>query len=279
MNTDKSTKATPPIALTIAGSDSGGGAGIQSDLNTFHANGVFGTSVITALTAQNTNGVQGVYPIPSNFVIEQLHSVLTDINVSVIKTGMLYSSDIIEALVLELKDKEIKIVVDPVMVSTSGSLLMKTEAVESLIEKLLPIAYIVTPNIPEANELLKHCIDSDLVEIHCINDMKQAAKIIATNFQPEYVLIKGGHLHDSSDAIDILYDRQQDCFQEFKQPFIQSTNTHGTGCSLSSAIAANLSKGYTTLQSVSNAKQYVFQAIQHGFRIGKGEIGTLNHML
>lgn len=254
-------------ALTIAGSDSGGGAGIQADLKTFQELGVFGTTAITALTAQNTLGVHGVYPQSLQIIEDQIDVVLSDIGANAVKTGMLFSSDIIRLVARKLKHYEVSnIVVDPVMIAKGGAELLQMEAVEALKEALIPLATVITPNIPEAEKLL------GIDKIESLTDMEQAAKQLH-EFGPEVVVIKGGHLVEKA-AIDIIYDGHQFEYLETKR--IQSKHTHGTGCTFASAIAAELAKGNTIFQSIKIAKAFIQTAIEDGIRIGKG-ISPTNH--
>lgn len=255
------------IALTIAGSDSGGGAGIQADLKTFTAFGVFGISVLTSITAQNTSGVQGVHDLPPDFVAMQLDSVLRDMGADASKTGMLSNSGIIEAVSAKVREYSLKnLVVDPVMVAKSGDPLLKKEARDALITRIIPLAFLVTPNLHEASVLAER-------EIKTLDEMKEAAKVIY-GMGPAYVLIKGGHLTGS--AIDILYDGKE--YREFISERINSPNTHGTGCTFSAAIAANLAKGEDIFNAIDKAKKFVTEAIRQSFAIGKG-VGPLNHFV
>ncbi|EYE88728.1 phosphomethylpyrimidine kinase [Fervidicella metallireducens AeB] len=251
--------------LTIAGSDSCGGAGIQADLKTFSAHGVFGMSVITAVTAQNTQGVFGVQDISGEIISKQIQVIFEDIMVSAVKIGMVSQIETINAIADELiKYKAENIVLDPVMVSKSGFHLLKKDAKEALINRLLPLAKIITPNIPEAEVIAN-------MKIRDISDMEKAAEIIS-GMGPRNVLIKGGHLE--IDAIDVLYDGKN--MKHFETERIQTNNTHGTGCTLSSAIASNLALGYTIYDAVKLAKEYITVAIRHSFPIGKG-VGPVNH--
>lgn len=246
-------------ALTIAGSDSGGGAGIQADLKTFAALGVFGTSAITSVTAQNTVGVQGAHNLPPEFVGRQIDSVLEDIAIDAAKTGMLSSAAIIEVVAAKVKAYGIeRLVVDPVMVAKGGAPLLQSDAVKVLIEHLLPLALVVTPNVPEAEALTGLTITE-------LNGMRQAARQIY-DFGPRYVVLKGGHL--GGRAIDLLFDGSG--FTEFDAERIDTPHTHGTGCVFSAAIAAGLAKGSPVPEAVANAKQFITAAIRHGFRLGKG---------
>jgi len=219
---------TVPIAMTIAGSDSGGGAGIQADLHTFSANGVFGTSAITVLTAQNSQKVVDVFPISGQFVAKQIQAVISDMDVKACKTGMLFNKDIIESVSSEVsKWKDVKLVVDPVMVATSGCILLKPEAIEEYITDFMPKAYCITPNIAEVQEILRFF--NMFFEIKSVADMKKSAKEIGDRIKCKYVLVKGGHLNNQECSIDVLYDVTNNTFEEFTGEFIHSLNTHGTG--------------------------------------------------
>ena len=253
-------------ALTIAGSDCSGGAGIQADLKSFSANGVYGMSVITAITAQNTKGVFGIQDINEDMIRDQIKVIFDDIRVDAVKIGMVSKIESIKAIGQALKEvSDVKeIVVDPVMVSKSGFKLLSEDAKDTLIEELFPIAILITPNLPEAEEILG-------VEIKNLEDMKEAA-IKLKELGPKYVLVKGGHLED--DATDLLYDGEN--FTYYSQERINSKNTHGTGCTLSSAIAANLAKGMNIQDAVKEGKRYITVAIEHGIELGHG-VGPTNH--
>ncbi|TPX37189.1 hypothetical protein SmJEL517_g01078 [Synchytrium microbalum] len=271
-------------SLTIAGSDSGGGAGIQADLKTFTALGVYGTSALTAITAQNTLAVQGIHPMPAEFVAQQLESVLSDIGTDSAKTGMLFNTEIIQTVASAIRKHNIvNLVIDPVMISTSGSRLLAPDAIESLKKDLLPLAMILTPNIPEA-ELLA----SSSTPITSVADMRRVATELYA-MGSKHVLIKGGHLPFDEQVggaidqscttavkfvVDVFYDGAD--FHEFRREFIDTKNTHGTGCTLSSAIAAGLAKNMTVMAAVQTALEYVNRAISSSFSIGKGH-GPLNH--
>lgn len=253
-------------ALSIAGSDSSAGAGIQADLKTMAANGVYGMTVITALTAQNTQGVTGIFPVSSDFLEKQLDAVFNDIYPDAIKIGMVASKDLILSIGKKLRDYEAKnIVLDPVMVSTSGSKLFDEGAVLTLEEELFPLATLITPNIPEAEVLAKMKIDTE-------EDMKTAAKIIGEKFSVA-VLLKGGH--KVNDSNDLLYKDKN--YKWFFGNKIANDNTHGTGCTLSSAIAANLAKGLNIDEAINKAKAYIEGALKADLDLGKGS-GPLNHM-
>ncbi len=253
-------------ALTIAGSDSSGGAGIQADLKTMTAHGVYGMSAITALTAQNTTGVCGILEVDKKFLIKQLDCIFTDIFPDSVKTGMLSSSEIIRTAADKLKEyKARNIVVDPVMVATSGARLISEEAIGTLKEKLLGLADIITPNIPEAEVLSG-------IKISSKEDMIRAAEIIYKSFGCA-VLCKGGH--GVSDADDLLFDSEG--YTWFLGKRINNPNTHGTGCTLSSAIASNLAGGCDMKTSVKYAKEYISKALESMLDLGRG-CGPLNHM-
>ena len=256
-----------PKALTIAGSDSGGGAGIQADLKTFSAFRVFGMSVITAVTAQNSLGVQGVENLSPAFVALQLRSVLSDFGAGAAKCGMLSTAPIIEAVAATLADEPVeKLVVDPVMVAKSGDALLQPDARQALIERVLPLALVVTPNLPEAESLAG-------IPVASRPDMEEAARRIH-RLGPRYVLVKGGHL--KGDAIDLLWNGK--AFTAFRAPRIDSGNTHGTGCTLSAAIAAGLAQGQAIGDAIRDAKAYVTRAIREGFAAGRG-VGQLRHFI
>lgn len=252
-------------ALTIAGSDCSGGAGIQADLKTFLANGVYGMSVITALTAQNTTGVSGIMEVTPEFLALQLTAVFEDIPADAVKIGMLSSPELIEAVVEKLREyKAINIVIDPVMIATSGASLSSDSAVNTLKNKLLPLATLITPNMPEAQVLSG-------IAIHSHEDMEY----VALKLQREYgcaVLLKGGH--SISDADDYLCTEKGSVWLKGKR--IANPNTHGTGCTLSSAIAANLAKSLTLEESVILAKEYITGALSAMLDLGKGS-GPMNH--
>ena len=254
-----------PRAMTIAGSDSGGGAGIQADLKTFAALGVYGTSVLTAITAQNTVGVRGVHEIPVEMVAAQIESVISDIGADAVKTGMLVSSDIIETVARELAHFRVdRLVVDPVMVAKSGDRLLREEAVDAMRRSLLPLATVVTPNIPEAETLAGMKIESRA-------DARRAAEKIVS-MRAKAVVVKGGHL--PGPPVDLFYDGRE--FREYSAPRIETRNTHGTGCTFASAIAAGLARGMEIVDAVAAAKEYVTEAIRHSFDVGQGH-GPLNH--
>ncbi len=253
-------------ALTIAGSDSGGGAGIQADLKTFHAHGVYGASVLTAITAQNTIAVTRAFELPLDLIEAQLDAVFDDFDFAAAKTGMLSSAAIVETVAAALRKRRFGLlVVDPVMISKSGYRLLENDAIESLKTHLLPLAAVVTPNLHEA-ALLSGMTTGSMME------MKNAARRIH-EFGPASVLVKGGHAQ-STQATDILFDGES--FHTFTSPFIDTKNTHGTGCTYSAAIAARLALGEPLLTAVDHAKKYITKAIAASLPIGKGH-GPTNH--
>lgn len=251
--------------LTIAGSDSSGGAGIQADIKTMTMNGVYAMSAITALTAQNTTGVFAISEVSPEFMAQQIDSVFEDIRPDAVKIGMVSSKELVEAVADRLKYYQARnIVIDPVMVATSGSVLMKSDAMSSFSEELLPLATLVTPNIPEAEVLSG-------MKIENTDDMLKASRIISENYDCA-VLCKGGH--SVNDANDLLYS--DGSFEWFNGKKIDNPNTHGTGCTLSSAIASNLAKGYNLSESVKRAKEYLTGALSDMLNLGKGS-GPMNH--
>ncbi len=252
--------------LTIAGSDSGGGAGIQADIKAMSANGVFAMSAITAVTAQNTEEVTDVFELPLSIIAAQIDAVFDDFDVSAVKTGMLCSAEIVKIVAKLLKPQNVtNLVVDPVMIAKSGHRLLKPDAVEALMHELIPLALVVTPNIHEAQQLSG-------IEIKTLNDARRAAKIIH-RLGCRHVLIKGGHLLEDR-ATDLLYDGR--FFELFKSEFIDTPHTHGTGCTFASAIAAHLALGKPLTQAITAAKAYLTEAIRHGLSIGHGK-GPTNH--
>ncbi|MCX8029220.1 MAG: bifunctional hydroxymethylpyrimidine kinase/phosphomethylpyrimidine kinase [Brevinematales bacterium] len=252
------------VALTIAGSDSGGGAGIQIDLKTFNEIGVFGASVITSITAQNTLGVQGIYDVSPEFVQKQLESIFSDINIQYAKTGMLSNAGIIETVSNYIKkvlnEGKLKgLVIDPVMRAKGGDPLLRDDATEMLVKKLLPLSLVITPNIPEA-ELLSG------ISIKTIKDMKESA-IRIHKMGPQYVVVKGGHLKGDY-AIDVVYNGENFSILKSKKKF--KGDVHGTGCCFSASITAYLTKGYGILEAIRKAKRFVSKAIKDGIYIGNG---------
>jgi hydroxymethylpyrimidine/phosphomethylpyrimidine kinase len=257
-------------ALTIAGSDSGGGAGIQADLKTFGALGVYGASVLTALTAQNTLGVQAVFEVPPEFVAAQIDSVLGDIGADAVKTGMLSNAAIVEAVAAGMQRHAVSaLVVDPVMVAKSGDSLLREDARSALVERLLPLATVVTPNLPEAGVLTG-------LSIATLDDMREAARRIHA-LGPAWVVVKGGHLQQEGNVVDLLFDGR--VFHEYRSPREETRNTHGTGCTFASAIAAGLAKGLPVVEAMSEAKAYLSRVLRAsaGLRLGGGSHGPMNH--
>lgn len=261
--------------VSIAGSDSSGGAGIQADLKTMIMNGVYGMSVVTALTAQNTLGVTGIYEVSARFVGQQIDAVFEDIPPDGVKVGMVSSADIIHEIADKLKKHQGRnIVVDPVMVATSGARLIHPEALEALRKELLPLATVMTPNIPEAEILLQADQEEngrESFQIRTREDMEKAAGRLEEIYQVA-VLLKGGHAVE--DANDLLV--QKGTFRWYKGRRIPNPNTHGTGCTLSSAIAANLAKKFPLEEAVGAAKEYISKALEDGLDLGKGS-GPMNH--
>ena len=252
--------------LTIAGSDSGGGAGIQADIKAMSANGVFAMSVITAITAQNTEEVTEVFELPTSIITAQLDAVFDDFEVAAVKTGMMSSTAIVETVARMLKPQDVKnLVVDPVMISKSGYPLLKPDAIEAVKHHLFPLALLVTPNVSEAQQLSG-------IEIKTLADARRAAKVIH-GFGCKHVLIKGGHML-AERATDLLYDGR--FFSVFKGTFIDTPHTHGTGCTFASAIAAHLARGKSVSDAVQTAKNYLTEAIRNGLAIGHGQ-GPTNH--
>lgn len=260
-----------PVALTIAGSDSGGGAGIQADLRTFSFHQVHGTSALTCVTAQNTLGVSRVDALPPEAVVAQIQAIASDIGFHAIKTGMLLNAEIIEAVAASLEDlpqnlPTQNLVVDPVMVSRTGAQLIDDEAISTITQRLLPKALIATPNRYEAQMLAGF-------EIHTLNDMKAAASAIY-QLGPAAVLVKGGGMSGVLKGVDVWFDGRT--YEVLETQMIDTPHTHGTGCTLSAAIAANLALGKTPLEAVRAAKMYVTEALQHSLPIGKGQ-GPVGH--
>ncbi len=250
-----------PVAMTIAGSDSGGGAGIQADLKTFSALGIYGTCAVTAITAQNTVGVQQAYPLPPELVAAQIDSIISDLPCHAAKTGMLANAAIIEMVADRIRRHNIPhLVVDPVMVATSGGRLLLEAAEAVYIEQLFPLAEVITPNAAEASVLLERPVES-------IEQMRQAAAALC-ELGPRAVVVTGGHLSDK--AIDIIYDSESDDLRELASPKVASAGTHGSGCTFSSAIAAYLAKGNNRLEAIKQAKRFTTQAIQAALPLGEG---------
>jgi hydroxymethylpyrimidine/phosphomethylpyrimidine kinase len=251
--------------MTIAGSDSGGGAGIQADLKTFQALGVYGASTLTAVTAQNTLGVRAVHEIPTDIIAAQIDAVVEDIGVDAAKTGMLSSAEIIATVAERVRHWRLdRLVVDPVMVAKSGDRLLREDAVQALVRDLLPLAAVLTPNLPEAEVLVGRQLESD-------EDIRQAARDIL-DLGPRAVVMKGGHRQ--GDATDVFFDGH--AFHTFSAPRIETPNTHGTGCTFSAAISAGLARGMDVLDAVGAAKHYLTEAIRHSQPLGSGH-GPVAH--
>jgi hydroxymethylpyrimidine/phosphomethylpyrimidine kinase len=252
--------------LTIAGSDPSAGAGIQADLKTFAALGVYGTSVITSLTAQNTMGVSGVFDVSPEFVGQQIDAVVTDIRPDAVKTGMLANAAIIDAVVARLQQHQLPhVVVDPVMVAKSGARLLPLDALEALATRLLPLAEVVTPNLPEAEALVARGITTD-------DEVRQAA-IDIHSLGPRCVVVKGGH-REGDRVVDVLFDGEH--FYEYSGSRVKTASTHGTGCTFASAIAANLALGAKVPDAVRHAREYLQAAIERAHAIGHGH-GPVHH--
>ena len=255
-------------ALTIAGSDSGGGAGIQADLKTFMAFGVHGMSAITALTAQNTVGVQGIFEVPPGFVRKQIESVMTDIGTDAAKTGMLSNAEIVRTVAEAVRAFRIpNLVVDPVMVARSGDPLLAEDARQAIRDELLPLATVITPNVFEAEALLDRRIGD-------LDAMRDAARELK-KFGSRWVVIKGGSLDIEGRAVDVVCDGEEPIL--LASPRMESRNTQGTGCTFASAIAAGLAKGVAPLEAIRRAKEYITEAIRSGPSIGRGH-APVNHM-
>ena len=263
-------RKTPAIALTVAGSDSSGGAGIQADLKTFTALGVYGASVITAITAQNTQGVQGVLGLPQDIIAQQMRSVAADLAVKAIKTGMLADRETVATVVDGLRSfPGVPLVVDPVMVATSGDVLLAPDAIDAVRTRLIPLAEVVTPNIKEAARLL------DTAPAASLDEMEAHGRALL-DLGPKAVLVKGGHA-EGEDATDILVLKAGSL--RFAKPRIATRNTHGTGCTLAAAVAAGLASGHSLATAVEKAKDFVWRAIVAGrdIEIGQGH-GPVNHL-
>ncbi|MCQ4084217.1 bifunctional hydroxymethylpyrimidine kinase/phosphomethylpyrimidine kinase [Streptomyces sp. RB6PN25] len=258
--------SAPPAVLTVAGSDSGGGAGIQADLKTMLALGVHGMSVITAVTAQNSRGVQGVWELPAEAVRAQFRSVVDDIGVQAVKTGMLSSAELVRTVAGLLEEVDAPVVIDPVGVSKHGDTLLAAEALDSVRTRLLPVATVATPNLDEVAQLTG-------VRVTDASQMREAARAVLAH-GPRWALIKGGHLPGGADALDLLSDGTDEHW--FRAPRHANRHTHGTGCTLASAIAAHLARGLPVPQAVGAAKEYVTGAIAAGFPLGAG-IGPVDH--
>jgi len=253
--------------MTIAGSDSGGGAGIQADLKTFFALGVYGTSSITAITAQNTIGVTAVHEVPTEIIAAQIDAVVDDIGVDAVKTGMLSSAEIISTVADRVRRWGLdRLVVDPVMVAKSGDRLLREDAVAALVRELLPLAAVLTPNLPEAEVLVGRPLEDDA-------SIREAARRIV-DLGPKTVVMKGGHRDGQGPAVDVLFDGRD--FTAFASERFDTPNTHGTGCTLSAAIAAGLARGLSIPEAVGEAKRYVSEAIRRSEPLGSGH-GPVAH--
>ncbi|MCA0969432.1 bifunctional hydroxymethylpyrimidine kinase/phosphomethylpyrimidine kinase [Halobacillus litoralis] len=252
-------------ALAIAGTDPSGGAGIQADLKTFQESGVYGMTAITSLVAQNTTGVQSVYHPPSDFLKEQLSSVQSDMPIHAVKSGMIATPHMVEVVAEAVQRMNAPYVIDPVMVAQSGDSLIEEKTVQAFKEQLMPLGTLITPNLPEAETLLS-------VTIHSEDDMKEAAVQMVKQFGLHAALIKGGHAEGK--AVDVLYDGHH--LRTFEAERIDTTNTHGTGCTYSAAITAYLSKGFPLHEAVAESKTFVTEAIRHSFDLGRGS-GPTNH--
>lgn len=254
------------IALTIAGSDSGGGAGIQADLKTFHRFGVFGTSVVTAVTAQNTLGVTGWRAMDTELIRAQVDAVATDLRPRAVKSGMLADADVVRTVADALRDHGLApYVLDPVMVATSGDPLLERDAVQAIRELLLPLADLVTPNLDEAAILVGYAVSD-------VPAMERAARELVERHGARAALVKGGHLH-GTETVDVLFDG---ALHHFRHPHLDTRHTHGTGCTLSAAVAAQLALGATMREAVAQALEFVHRAIATAPGLGKGH-GPLNH--
>lgn len=255
------------VCATIAGSDSGGGAGIQADIKAMQANRVFAASIITAITAQNTRAVVDAVDLPTHIIDAQIDAVYSDLSVAATKTGMLSSADIIRTVAAKVRQRQIApLVVDPVMISKSGYALLREDAVETLKTELFPLATLITPNAHEARALVGFEIDS-------LRAAEQAARQLR-DYGPNYVLVKGGHIDHGHEAVDVLFDGTD--FHYFRAERLETPHTHGTGDTYASAIAANLAHGFPMHQAIEAAKRYVTEAIRHGLAIGHGQ-GPTHH--
>lgn len=263
-----SSQAVPPVALTVAGSDSGGGAGIQADLKTFHAFGVFGTSAVTAVTVQNTLGVRAIHKVPAALVAAQIAAVAADLRPSACKTGMLADATIIGAVAAALRENGMSpLVVDPVMVAASGDPLLEDEAVAALREDLLPLASLVTPNLDEAEILTGQSVRSE-------SEMRAAAESLVRGGCAA-ALVKGGHL-DGDEVIDLFFDGAR--WREWRSPRLRSRSSHGTGCTLSAAVAAGLASGRPLVESIDHGIRFTREAIRGGLELGSGS-SPLSHWI
>jgi len=250
-----------PVAITIAGSDSGGGAGIQADLKTFAALGVHGTVALTSITAQNTYSVTAVYDLPPEMVVKQIEAVWEDMGIDAGKTGMLSNSEIVRAVARTVSKLGFPLVVDPVMIAKSGAPLLRPEAVEAVIKELIPVAKVVTPNRFEAERITG-------LRIETLEDARRAAKMIVEELGAEAAIVKGGHVESGDVSVDVMYYKGG--FHEYRAPRIVDGCTHGTGCAFSAAIAAGLAKGQDLVEAVKTAKEFITMSIKYGTRIGRG---------
>lgn len=258
---------TKPVCLTIAGSDSSGGAGIQADIKAMQANGAYAASVITAITAQSTAGVEAALDLPLEIIGAQIDAVCSDLTVAATKTGMLSSAAIIDLVVARVRRYDLHpLVVDPVMISKSGFALLADDAIETLAGSLLPLADLVTPNAHEAERLAS-------IPVGTLQEAREAARRIH-DLGARNVLVKGGHLGGGSEAVDVLFDGI--VFEEFRSERLETRNTHGTGCTYSSAIAAHLAQGRGMVEAIARSKAYVTEAIRYGLNIGSGH-GPTDH--
>ena len=258
----------PPVVLSIAGSDSGGGAGIQADLKTFHAFGCFGTTALTAITAQNTLGVDAVHPVPIATVQAQIRAVAEDLPPAAFKTGMLATAELVKAVADAVREHELpNFVLDPVMVATSGDRLLDEDAQQTIVKHLLPLAAVVTPNLDEAAILISGPVED-------LEGMRRAAEILVEQ-GARAALVKGGHLQ-AEELVDVLYDGSE--FYEWRRPKLDTRSTHGTGCTLSAGIAAGLAHGRPLRSAVEAALDFVHRAMQTAPGLGRGH-GPLNHLI
>lgn len=272
-NTHPVSQTQTPITLSIAGSDSGGGAGIQADIKAISATGGYACTVITALTAQNTKGVDGIYSVSAEFVEAQLDSVFSDLNVKAVKIGMLSDEAIIKVVAKKLKQYQVKsLVIDPVMVATSGDLLIQETAIETLKQELLPLATIITPNLPEAAKLVNTEVPTTQAQMLAMVDKLRTL----SHNHDQWTLLKGGHLETDQQSTDLLISQTD--ILPLTSTRVNTRNTHGTGCTLSAAIASYLAQGLTVENAVKQAKDYITQALIHAdeLNIGKGH-GPVNH--
>ncbi|MCX7797581.1 MAG: bifunctional hydroxymethylpyrimidine kinase/phosphomethylpyrimidine kinase [Melioribacter sp.] len=254
-------------ALTIAGSDSSAGAGIQADLKTFMALNVYGTTAVTSITAQNTKGVESIFDLPGEFVYKQIESVVMDIDIAAVKTGMLSNSDIVRHVAKAIKDFKLeKLIIDPVMLSKSGSYLLRSDSIEIFKEKLLPYALVITPNKMEAEVLSE-------IKINSKEEMIKAAEKIY-NLGAKYVIVKGGHISYGNSVLDLILTKDKIEFLEYQK--VNTKNTHGIGCTFSAAITAYIAKGFDVLIAIKKAREFIQNALNNEIQIGKG-FGPLNH--